>query len=65
MREIFGSGSWFGIQLLDTVNNGGWYVPNGLLLMPPSAFFLIGLLIWVVRILRPEQQEVDEQDHKE
>ena len=65
VREIFGSGSWFGIQLLDTVNNGGWYVPNGLLLMPPSAFFLIGLLIWVVRILRPEQQVVDEQDHKE
>ena len=65
VREIFGSGSWFGIQLLDTVNNGGWYVPNGLLLMPPSAFFLIGLLIWVVRILRPEQQEADEQDHKE
>ena len=65
VREIFGSGSWFGIQLLDTVNNGGWYVPNGLLLMPPSAFFLIGLLIWVVRILRPEQREVDEQDHKE
>ena len=65
VREIFGSGSWFGIQLLDTVNHGGWYVPNGLLLMPPSAFFLIGLLIWVVRILRPEQREVDEQDHKE
>ena len=65
VREIFGSGSWFGIQLLETVNNGGWYVPNGLLLMPPSAFFLIGLLIWVVRILRPEQREVDEQDHKE
>jgi len=57
VREIFGSGSWFGIQLLDTVNNGGWYVPNGLLLMPPSAFFLIGLLIWALRTWRKEQVE--------
>ena len=66
VREIFGSGSWFGITLFETVNNGGWYVPNGLLLMPPSAFFLIGLLIWVIRTLKPEQQEPAEYDvHKE
>ena len=60
IREIFGSGSWFGITLLETVNNGGWYIPNGMLLMPPSAFFLIGIFIWVLRTLRPEQVE-----HKE
>ncbi len=64
-REIIGSGSWFGIPLLETVNNGGWYIPNGMLLMPPSAFFLIGLFIWVLRTLRPEQQEPTEHGHKE
>jgi Na+-transporting NADH:ubiquinone oxidoreductase subunit D len=47
VREIFGSGTWFGITILQTENNGGWYVPNGFMLMPPCAFFLIGLLIWL------------------
>ncbi len=64
-REIIGSGSWFGITLLETANNGGWYIPNGMLLMPPSAFFLIGLFIWVLRTFRPEQQEPTEHGHKE
>jgi Na+-transporting NADH:ubiquinone oxidoreductase subunit D len=58
-RELFGSGSLFGITIFPTVSNGGWYTTNGLLLMPPSAFFLIGLLIWVIRALKPEQREVD------
>ncbi|MQY43049.1 NADH:ubiquinone reductase (Na(+)-transporting) subunit D [Epibacterium sp. SM1969] len=57
VRELFGSGSLFGITILPTVNNGGWYVPNGLLLLPPSAFFVIGLLIWAVRAWKPEQVE--------
>lgn len=57
IRELFGSGSLFGITILPTVNNGGWYVPNGLLLLPPSAFFVIGLLIWAVRTWKPKQQE--------
>ncbi len=65
IREIIGSGSWFGITLFETVNNGGWYIPNGMLLMPPSAFFLIGLFIWVLRTFRPEQQEPTEHGHKE
>ena len=65
IREVIGSGSWFGITLFETVNNGGWYIPNGMLLMPPSAFFLIGLFIWVLRTLRPEQQEPTEHGHKE
>ena len=57
IRELFGSGSLFGITILPTVNNGGWYVPNGLLLLPPSAFFVIGLLIWAFRTWKPEQVE--------
>lgn len=57
IRELFGSGSLFGITIFETVNNGGWYVPNGLLLLPPSAFFVIGLLIWAVRSWKPEQVE--------
>lgn len=47
IRELFGSGSLFGFTVFETVNNGGWYVPNGMMLMPPCAFFLIGLLIWL------------------
>ena len=57
IRELFGSGSLFGVTVLQTVNNGGWYVPNGLLLLPPSAFFVIGLLIWLFRSWKPEQVE--------
>ena len=56
-RELLGSGSLFGIQLLETVNNGGWYVPNGLMLLPPSAFFLIGFFIWALRAWKKEQVE--------
>lgn len=57
IRELFGAGSLFGVQILETVNNGGWYVPNGLLLLPPSAFFVIGLLIWAFRTWKPAQVE--------
>ncbi|MBB93818.1 MAG: NADH:ubiquinone reductase (Na(+)-transporting) subunit D [Rhodobacteraceae bacterium] len=57
IRELFGSGSLFGITIMPTVNNGGWYVPNGLLLLPPSAFFVIGLLIWGFRTWKPAQVE--------
>ena len=61
-RELFGSGSLFGITVFETVNNGGWYVPNGLLLLPPSAFFLIGLIIWAFRSWKPAQ--VEEREYK-
>ncbi|TXH95061.1 MAG: NADH:ubiquinone reductase (Na(+)-transporting) subunit D [Rheinheimera sp.] len=57
VRELLGSGSLMGVEILPLVSAGGWYVPNGLLLMPPSAFFIIGLLIWALRTWRPEQQE--------
>ncbi|WP_415714688.1 NADH:ubiquinone reductase (Na(+)-transporting) subunit D [Roseibium sp.] len=62
IRELFGDGSLFGITILETVNNGGWYVPNGLLLLPPSAFFVIGLLIWAFRTWKPKQ--VEEREYK-
>jgi len=60
VRELFGAGKLFGIAILPTVNDGGWYVPNGLLLLPPSAFFLIGLLIWALRTAKPVQVEKSE-----
>lgn len=62
IRELFGAGSLFGITVLPTVNNDGWYVPNGMLLLPPSAFFIIGLLIWAFRTWKPEQ--VEEREYK-
>lgn len=62
VRELFGSGSLFGVTILETVNNGGWYVPNGLLLLPPSAFFIIGLIIWAYRTWKPGQ--VEEREYK-
>jgi len=57
IRELFGSGTLFGVEILPLISAGGWYQPMGLLLMPPSAFFIIGLFIWVLRTFRPEQQE--------
>lgn len=57
VRELLGAGSLFGYQILPLLKEGGWYVPNGLLLLPPSAFFLIGILIWVLRTRKPEQRE--------
>lgn len=57
VRELFGSGKLLGVEILPLVTDGGWYVPNGLLLLPPSAFFLIGLLIWAVRSWKPQQVE--------
>ncbi|MEM8774292.1 MAG: NADH:ubiquinone reductase (Na(+)-transporting) subunit D [Pseudomonadota bacterium] len=62
IRELFGAGSLFGITILETVNNGGWYVPNGMLLLPPSAFFIIGLIIWAFRSWKPDQ--VEEREYK-
>ena len=57
VRELFGAGKLFGVEILALVKDGGWYVPNGLLLLPPSAFFLIGLIIWGLRTWRTEQKE--------
>ena len=60
VRELFGAGSLMGIELLPVVTEGGWYNPNGLLLLPPSAFFLIGFLIWAIRAVQTEQVEEPE-----
>ncbi|SJL82211.1 NADH:ubiquinone reductase (Na(+)-transporting) subunit D [Vibrio palustris] len=59
-RELLGSGKIFGMEVLPLVKDGGWYQPNGLMLLAPSAFFIIGLLIWVIRTLKPEQVEAKE-----
>jgi Na+-transporting NADH:ubiquinone oxidoreductase subunit D len=56
-RELFGSGKLFGLTILNPVNNDGWYVTNGLMLLAPSAFFLIGFIIWGLRTWKPELQE--------
>lgn len=60
IREIFGSGKFYGASVLPLVTEGGWYNPNGLMLLPPSAFFLIGGLIWILRTVKPEQVEPKE-----
>ena len=59
LRELFGSGRLFGYVILPLSNEGGWYVSNGMMLLPPSAFFIIGLLIWVNRTWKTEQIEED------
>ncbi|MGL5633215.1 MAG: NADH:ubiquinone reductase (Na(+)-transporting) subunit D [Azovibrio sp.] len=56
-RELLGAGKLMDVEILPLVNDGGWYLPNGLLLLPPSAFFLIGLIIWGLRTWRKEQLE--------
>ena len=56
-RELFGSGTLLGYSLLPTVNNGGWYQPNGMMLLSPSAFFLIGIFIWLLRTWKKDQVE--------
>jgi Na+-transporting NADH:ubiquinone oxidoreductase subunit D len=60
LRELFGSGTLLGYPLLPLVRDGGWYEPNGLMLLAPSAFFIIGLLIWAVRTWKPAQVEKPE-----
>jgi Na+-transporting NADH:ubiquinone oxidoreductase subunit D len=57
VRELFGSGKLLGYEILPLITDGGWYVPNGLLLLPPSAFFLIGIFIWIVRSVKKDQVE--------
>ncbi len=60
IRELFGAGTLLDVTILKKVSEGGWYEPNGLMLLPPSAFFIIGLLIWAVRTVRPAQVEKSE-----
>jgi Na+-transporting NADH:ubiquinone oxidoreductase subunit D len=57
IRELFGAGKLMGYEIIPVINDGGWYQPNGMLLLPPSAFFLIGLFIWGVRVWKTDQIE--------
>ena len=59
IRELSGAGKVFGFTVLPVVNEGGWYLPNGLMLLAPSALFIVALLIWLLRTLKPELQEKD------
>jgi Na+-transporting NADH:ubiquinone oxidoreductase subunit D len=60
LRELFGKGELFGVTVLPLAQAGGWFTPLGLMLLAPSAFFLLGLLVWAVRSFRPEQAEASE-----
>jgi Na+-transporting NADH:ubiquinone oxidoreductase subunit D len=62
LREPLGTGTLMGYEILPSVNNGGWYVPNGMMLLSPSAFFIIGLFIWALRTWKPAQ--VEEPDYE-
>jgi Na+-transporting NADH:ubiquinone oxidoreductase subunit D len=65
LRELFGAGSLFGNRILPLASDGGWYQANGMMLLPPSAFFIIGLLIWMIRSWKTEQVEhADYQIHE-
>ena len=60
VRELLGSGSVFGLVILPKITEGGWYYTNGMMLLPPSAFFIIGFLIWGIRAWKTAQIEEDE-----
>jgi Na+-transporting NADH:ubiquinone oxidoreductase subunit D len=57
IRELLGNGSLMGHQILELVHEGGWYEPNAMLMLPPSAFFIIGFLVWGIRSWKPGQEE--------
>ena len=57
IRELLGFGSLMGIQLLPLISEGGWYTPNGMMVLSPGAFFIIGFFIWALRSWKPEQVE--------
>ncbi len=58
-RELFGSGKLFGINIMTPMSEGGWYMPNGMALLSPSAFFLIGIFIWILRTWKKDQIELE------
>ncbi|MDG1938318.1 MAG: NADH:ubiquinone reductase (Na(+)-transporting) subunit D [Pseudomonadales bacterium] len=59
-RELLGAGKLFGVELLSLATEGGWYIPNGMMLLPPSAFFIIGFFIWILRVRKTDQIEAEE-----
>ena len=56
-RELFGSGKLLGYNIMTPISEGGWYQPNGMALLSPSAFFLIGIFIWILRTVKKDQVE--------
>lgn len=60
IRELFGAGTLFGVTVLPSIHDGGWYYPNGMLILSPGVFVLIGLMIWAIRTWRVEQVEQPE-----
>jgi Na+-transporting NADH:ubiquinone oxidoreductase subunit D len=58
-RELIGAGKLLGYTILPTISDGGWYEPNGLMLLAPSALFLVALFIWALRQWKPELREKD------
>ncbi|MDR1492637.1 MAG: NADH:ubiquinone reductase (Na(+)-transporting) subunit D [Planctomycetaceae bacterium] len=60
IRELFGFGTLFGITVLKPVSEGGWYQPNGLLVLAPGAFFLVAGFIWLLRTIKPELAEMED-----
>lgn len=58
-RELFGSGKILGHTILKPISEGGWYQPNGMMLLSPSAFFLIGIFIWILRTIKKDQVEAE------
>jgi Na+-transporting NADH:ubiquinone oxidoreductase subunit D len=57
IRELFGNGSLMGVQILELARDGGWFQPNEMLMLAPSAFFIIGFMVWGIRSWKPEQKE--------
>ncbi len=58
-RELFGTGKLMGITVLNPINEGGWYTPNGMMVLSPGAFFLIAIFIWMNRVWKPDQVEAE------
>jgi len=57
IRELVGKGSLMGYQVLEPASQGGWFPENALVTLAPSAFFIIGMLVWGIRAWKPEQRE--------
>ncbi len=60
IRELFGNGSLMGVKILELARDGGWFQPNEMLMLAPSAFFIIGFIVWGIRSWKPEQREQPE-----
>ncbi len=60
IRELFGNGSLMGVKILELARDGGWFQPNEMLMLAPSAFFIIGFMVWGIRSWKPEQREQPE-----